>query len=212
MGKGSDNPVIAIIDYGMGNLRSVQKALEKVGHPAEITSDPQVVRRADRIVLPGVGAFQDAIAELRRHGLVESLLDSIHSGKPFLGICLGLQLLFEKSYENGEHEGLGVLRGDVVRFELPDEYTIPHMGWNQLHFRRRPPILEGIEEGAYFYFVHSYYVAPRDAEVIALETDYGQPFCSMIWRENIFATQFHPEKSQAQGLRLLKNFAEFRGG
>jgi glutamine amidotransferase len=201
---------IAIIDYGMGNLRSVQKAFEKVGYAAQITSDAEVARRADKIVLPGVGAFEDAIAELHRHGLVEPVVEAIHSGKPFLGICLGLQLLFERSYENGEHQGLGVLQGDVVRFDLPPEYAIPHMGWNQLALRRRPPILGGIEDGSYFYFVHSYYVVPRDAEVIAVETDYGRPFCSMIWRDNVFATQFHPEKSQAQGLRLLKNFAEFR--
>jgi glutamine amidotransferase len=201
---------IAIIDYGMGNLRSVQKAFEKVGYAAEVTSDPEVARRADKIVLPGVGAFEDAIAELHRHGLVEPVIEAIHSGKPFLGICLGLQLLFEKSFENGKHQGLGVLQGDVVRFELPPEYAIPHMGWNQLGLRRRPPILDGIEDGSYFYFVHSYYVVPRDAEVIAVETDYGRPFCSMIWRDNVFATQFHPEKSQAQGLRLLKNFAEIR--
>jgi glutamine amidotransferase len=200
---------IAILDYGMGNLRSVQKAFEKVGYAAEVTSDAEVARRADKIVLPGVGAFEDAIAELHRCGLAEPVVEAIRSGKPFLGICLGLQLLFEKSYENGEHQGLGVLSGDVVRFELPPEYAVPHMGWNQLGLRRRPPILDGIEDGSYFYFVHSYYVVPRDVDVIAVETDYGRPFCSMIWRDNVFATQFHPEKSQAQGLRLLKNFARF---
>ena len=200
--------MIAIIDYGMGNLRSVQKGFEKVGHEAVVTSDPAQVAAAAKVVLPGVGAFEDAAAELRRLGLVKPVLQAIDSGKPFLGICLGLQLLFDVSYENGRHEGLGVLRGECVRFDLPKEYAVPHMGWNQLDVRRRAPILEGVSEGAYVYFVHSYYVVPTDADVIATETDYGGPFCSMIWRDNIFATQFHPEKSQAEGLKILKNFAE----
>jgi len=200
--------MIAVIDYGMGNLRSVQKGFEKVGHQATVTSDPAEVARAEKVVLPGVGAFEDAMAELRRRGLVDPVLAAIDSGKPFLGICLGLQLLFDTGFENGEHEGLGVLRGEVVRFELPAEYSVPHMGWNQLSIARRAPILEGIDEGTYFYFVHSYYVVPRDPGVIAAMTDYPEPFCSMIWRDNLFATQFHPEKSQADGLRMLKNFAE----
>ena len=200
--------MIAVIDYGMGNLRSVQKGFEKVGHQATVTSDPAEVARAEKVVLPGVGAFEDAMAELRRRGLVDPVLAAIDSGKPFLGICLGLQLLFDTGFENGEHEGLGVLRGEVVRFELPAEYSVPHMGWNQLSIARRAPILEGIDEGTYFYFVHSYYVVPRDPGVIATMTDYPEPFCSMIWRDNVFATQFHPEKSQADGLRMLKNFAE----
>ena len=200
--------MIAVIDYGMGNLRSVQKGFEKVGHQATVTSDPAEVARAEKVVLPGVGAFEDAMAELRRRGLVDPVLAAIDSGKPFLGICLGLQLLFDTGFENGKHEGLGVLRGEVVRFELSAEYSVPHMGWNQLSIARRAPILEGIDEGTYFYFVHSYYVVPRDPGVIATMTDYPEPFCSMIWRDNLFATQFHPEKSQADGLRMLKNFAE----
>ncbi len=200
--------MIAIIDYGMGNLRSVQKGFEKVGHQAVITSDPAQLAAATKVVLPGVGAFEDAIGELRRRGLVKPILTAIDAGKPLLGICLGLQLLFEVGYENGRHEGLGVLPGDVVRFELPDEYAVPHMGWNQLAIRHRPPLLEGLAEGTYVYFVHSYYVVPGDAGVIATETDYGGSFCSMIWRDNLVATQFHPEKSQSDGLRMLKNFAE----
>ena len=200
--------MIAIIDYGMGNLRSVQKGLEKVGHEAMVTGDPADVARADKVVLPGVGAFEDAMAELRRRELVDPVLAAINSGKPFLGICLGLQLLFETSYEHGEHKGLGVLEGEVVRFEIPAAYSVPHMGWNQLAIARRAPILEGIDEGTYVYFVHSYYVVPRDGDVIATWTDYPEPFCSMIWRDNLFATQFHPEKSQDDGLRILKNFAE----
>jgi len=202
------NPMIAIIDYGMGNLRSVQKAFEKVGHQAVVTSDPARVAAAEKVVLPGVGAFEDAIAELRRLGLVKPVLDAIDSGKPFLGICLGLQLLFDVGYENGRHKGLGVLRGEVVRFQLPKGFTVPHMGWNQLAIRRPAPILRGLDEGAYAYFVHSYYVVPADRNVIATETDYGGPFCSMIWRDNVFATQFHPEKSQSDGLKILRNFAE----
>ena len=200
--------MLAIIDYQMGNLRSVQKGFEKVGHAATITSDPAVLATADKIVLPGVGAFPDAIAELRRRGLVEPIKRAIDSGTPFLGVCLGLQLLFDVGYEGGRYEGLGVLRGEVVRFDLPAEYKVPHMGWNSLDIRRRPPVLAGLETGTHAYFVHSYYVVPQDADVIAVETDYGGPFCSMIWRDNIFATQFHPEKSQSDGLRILKNFAE----
>ena len=200
--------MITIIDYGMGNLRSVQKAFEKVGFPALVTGDPAQVSAAEKVVLPGVGAFEDAIAELRRRDLVKPVRTAIDAGKPFLGICLGLQLLFDVGYENGRHEGLGVLRGEVVRFDLPKGYAVPQMGWNQLEIRRPAPILDGIADGTYVYFVHSYYVVPKDAEVIATETDYGGPFCSMIWRDNVFATQFHPEKSQSDGLQILKNFAE----
>ncbi len=200
--------MIAIVDYQMGNLRSVQKGFEKVGHQATITSDPAVLRDADKIVLPGVGAFGDAMAELNRRGLVQPLRDEIASGKTFLGICLGLQLLFDVGHEGGRFEGLGVLRGEVVRFDLPSEYKVPHMGWNQLQIRRPAPLLAGWPSGAHCYFVHSYYVVPQDPGVIATETDYGGPFCSMVWRDNLFATQFHPEKSQADGLRMLKNFAE----
>ncbi len=200
--------MISIVDYGMGNLRSVQKGFEKVGHQALITSDPAEVAAAEKVVVPGVGAFEDAMAELKRRGLIGPVREAIESDKPFLGICLGLQLLFDVSYEHGRHEGLGIIPGEVVRFELPTEYSIPHMGWNQITIPRRAPILEGIDEGAYFYFVHSYYVAPKQQDVIAAETDYGGPFCAMVWRSNLFATQFHPEKSQADGLKILKNFAE----
>ncbi len=200
--------MIAIIDYGMGNLRSVQKGFERVGHMATITNDPHVVAKADHVVLPGVGAFADAIAELRRRDLVEPVREAIASGKPFLGICLGLQMLFDRGYEDGCHEGLGVLAGEVVRFQVPPEYKVPHMGWNELSIVRRPPMLAGIEEGTHFYFVHSYYVAPTDPSVIAAQASYPEPFTAMVWRDNLVATQFHPEKSQAHGLRLLKNFAE----
>lgn len=200
--------MIAIIDYEMGNLRSVQKAFEHVGHSAVVTSDPAVLANADKVVLPGVGAFCDAIAALRQRRLVEPIRAAIECKKPFLGICLGLQMLFDKGYEDGEHEGLGVLPGEVVRFQVPAEFKVPHMGWNQLQMRRRPPIFEGIDDGAYFYFVHSYYVVPRADSVIATQTEYAIPFCSSVWRDNLFAVQFHPEKSQTVGLRLLKNFAD----
>jgi glutamine amidotransferase len=200
--------MLAIIDYEMGNLRSVQKAFERVGHPATITSDSSILAGANKIVLPGVGAFRDAIAALRDRKLVEPIRSAIESGKPFLGICLGLQLLFDKSYEDGEYEGLGVIPGEVVRFRVPREYKVPHMGWNELRFRSRPPVFEGVPDGSHFYFVHSYYVVPEDPSVIATETEYPAAFCSSIWRGNLTAVQFHPEKSQAAGLRVLKNFAE----
>jgi glutamine amidotransferase len=200
--------MIAIVDYQMGNLRSVQKAFEKVGHHAVITSDPNDVLNADKVVLPGVGAFRDAIAEITRRGLVEPLRQVVHEGKPFLGICLGLQLLFDRSYEGGCYDGLGILRGEVVEFSLPPEYKVPHMGWNQAQLRRESPLWKGIGPEAFVYFVHSYYVVPDDPGVIATETDYYRPFCSAVWQGNLFATQFHPEKSQSTGLRLLQNFAE----
>jgi glutamine amidotransferase len=179
-----------------------------VGHKAVVTDDPQVIEQAEKIVLPGVGAFRDAVAELRRRGMVEPIKAGISAGKPFLGICLGLQLLFDVGYEDGEYEGLGIVPGKVVRFEVPREYKVPHMGWNQARIVRRPPILEGLGDGTHFYFVHSFYVVPDDESMVAVEVDYFRPFCAMVWRENLYATQFHPEKSQLDGLRILKNFAE----
>jgi len=201
--------MIAIIDYQMGNLRSVQKGFEKVGHHAEITSSPQDILKADKVVLPGVGAFRDAIAELRKRDLVEPIREVIAKDKPFLGICLGLQLLFERSYEGGEYEGLGIVPGEVKKFDLPSEYKVPHMGWNQANIKKQAPILTDVAEGSHFYFVHSYYAAPTNADVVAIESVYHSPFCAMIWNDaNLFATQFHPEKSQTDGLKILKNFAE----
>jgi imidazole glycerol-phosphate synthase subunit HisH len=199
--------MIAIVDYGMGNLRSVQKGFERVGAAAEICRDPAQLAKADKVVLPGVGAFRDAMDELHRCQLIEPLLEAIRGGKPFLGICLGLQLLFDVSYEGDECRGLGVIPGKVVRFDLPRGFKVPHMGWNQAIIRQPAPLLEGIRDGDYFYFVHSYYVVPEDPAVVAMNVDYGGPFCAMIWRENLFATQFHPEKSQAKGLCVLENFA-----
>lgn len=199
--------MIAIIDYGMGNLRSVQKGLEKVGAAAIVTSDPSAIADASKVILPGVGAFGDAMVELRRRDLVQPIRAAIDSGKPFLGICLGLQLLFEVGHEGGRHEGLGVLAGEVVRFQVPSPLKVPHMGWNQLKIERPAPLLTGLPDGVHTYFVHSYYVIPRDESIIAARTEYGGLFTSMIWRDNLYATQFHPEKSQADGLSMLKQFA-----
>lgn len=198
--------MITIVDYQMGNLRSVQKAIEKVGGEANISSDAAEIAGADKLILPGVGAFGDAMAELRRRDLDQPIRDFIGSGRPFLGICLGLQLLFQRGYEHGEHEGLGVLEGDVVRFDLPSEYKVPHMGWNTVTKNLDTPILNSTPDDSHFYFVHSYYVRPADPAVIALESDYGGKFCAMVHRDNVFATQFHPEKSQQNGLNLLKEF------
>ena len=199
---------IVIVDYGMANLRSVQKAFEKLGHPAEITSDPSRVGEATKLVLPGVGAFRDAIAKLNESGLSAPIVGHIQAGKPFLGICLGLQLLFTKSYEDGEYAGFDLLPGEVVRFPTVAGLKVPHMGWNQLHIKKRAPVLRDIPDDSAVYFVHSYYVVPKDPGTIATETDYPTPFTSAVWRDNIFATQFHPEKSQQVGLSMLKAFAE----
>jgi glutamine amidotransferase len=203
--------MITIIDYQMGNLRSVQKAFERIGCAAVITSDPRTVASADRVVLPGVGAFRDAISELRRRDLVSPIRDAIASGTPFLGICLGLQLLFDVSYEDGEWAGLGVLAGHVERFPARPGHKVPHMGWNQVEVRQRVPILADTASGDYFYFVHSYFAVPSDPNVVALETRYPDPFCSAVSRDNLFACQFHPEKSQANGQKLLARFASRAG-
>lgn len=199
--------MIAIIDYQMGNLRSVQKGFEKIGQEAQIVSDPQQLKAATKVVLPGVGAFGDAMQELTQRGFVDPLREWLEQDRPFLGICLGLQLLFDRSFEGGEHRGLGVLAGEVLRFDVPAPLKVPHMGWNELQLRKPAPILEGINSGDHLYFVHSYYVAPEDREVVAVEADYGGPFCAMVWRGQLFATQFHPEKSQQVGLQILENFS-----
>jgi glutamine amidotransferase len=200
---------IVIVDYGMANLRSVQKAFEQVGCAATITSDPDAVRGAARLVLPGVGAFRDAIARLRETRLDTAIADHIRTGRPFLGICLGLQLLFTRDHEDGLHEGLGIFEGDVVRFSNEDGLKVPHMGWNTLRFPRPDcPLFAGLPPDPAVYFVHSYYAVPTDTSIIAATSDYPRPFAAAVWRDNVFAVQFHPEKSQRVGLQMIRNFAE----
>lgn len=207
--------MIAIIDYDMGNLRSVAKAFEKVGATAAATRDPKVMNDASHIVLPGVGAFKDCMRNLEAYGLIDPIAKAVASGKPFLGICLGLQLLFDESSEFGLHKGLGLIPGKVVRFpaskdEAGAELKVPHMGWNEVKKAKESPLLEGIDDGTYFYFVHSYYAAPADATVTLTKTGYGVEFTSSIAKDNVFACQFHPEKSQKAGLKVLKNFSSMR--
>ena len=198
--------MIAIIDYGMGNLRSVQKALEKVGATARITQDTTVIRSADKVVLPGVGAMQPAMEQLAALGLIPAIKEAIASEKPFLGICLGFQLLFERSSEGGSTSGLGALKGSVERFSA---LKIPQIGWNQLKIKKNgSPLLKGIEQMSHVYFCHSYFVLPSDPGIIAATTQYGIDFASSIAAGNLFGVQFHPEKSQTVGLRILKNFHE----
>jgi glutamine amidotransferase len=199
--------MIVIIDYGMGNLRSVQKALEAVGQRAEISGDPDRVKAASKVILPGVGAFGDAIAELRKTGLDEAFKEAVAAGKPCLGVCLGLQLLFDQSMEDGVHEGLGLLRGRVVRFAPRPGLKVPHMGWNTLRLKRPAPLFEGLEDAPSVYFVHSYHAVADDPADVAAEADYPDPFPAVVWRDNLMAAQFHPEKSQAAGLAMYANFA-----
>ncbi|MBI2991357.1 MAG: imidazole glycerol phosphate synthase subunit HisH [Deltaproteobacteria bacterium] len=201
--------MIAIVDYGMGNLRSVQKGLERVGCRAEVTRDVAQILRADGVVLPGVGAFSACMENLRRFGLVEPMRRVVLDKKPFLGICLGFQLLFSESEEFGPQQGLDLFPGRVVGFPQENGLKVPHMGWNRIGKRKESPFLEGIADGAFVYFVHSYYVAPEDETVIATTTEYGTRFVSSIATDNLFACQFHPEKSQEIGLRILANFARF---
>lgn len=219
--------MIAVIDYDMGNLRSVEKAFEKIGAKARVTRDPGVIKDASHIVLPGVGAFKDCMSSLEKYGLIDPIIRSIEAGKPFLGICLGLQLLFDESSEFGRHKGLGLISGKVVRFaphmqaEAPSagpagpggaggagELKVPHMGWNDVRKKKDSLLLKGIPDGSFFYFVHSYYAVPDDEPVTLTATSYGVEFASSIEKDNITACQFHPEKSQKKGLKVLKNFSE----
>jgi glutamine amidotransferase len=202
------NPKIVIIDYGMGNLRNVQKGFEWIGFEARVTRNKIEIERASAIVLPGVGAFKDCMENLQKFGLIEPLLRSIEKGKPYLGICLGLQILFSESEEFGFQKGLGLIRGKVVKFKPDQEHKVPHMGWNAIEKKLEIPFLRGIESGDFFYFVHSYYVIPEEPQWMSTLTNYGIPFVSSIWKENLFATQFHPEKSQQKGVKILENFAK----
>ncbi len=198
--------MIAIIDYGAGNLRSVQKGFEKVGFSAQVTSDKGVISRSHGVVLPGVGAFKDAINLLARTGLGDSVIEAIKKGKPFLGICLGLHLLFSESEEHGLHEGLGIIEGRVIRF--PGGRKVPHMGWNVIKKVKESRLLSEVEDGSYLYFVHSYHGMPKDESLIATTTDYGIEFVSTIEKGNLFAVQYHPEKSSELGLKILQKFGE----
>jgi glutamine amidotransferase len=204
--------MIAIIDYGMGNLRSVQKGFERMGREAVVTREPHTILDASKVVLPGVGAFPDCMRNLEEFGLIDAVQKSIRSGKPFLGICLGLQLLFTESEEFGISKGLDIIKGRVIRFKGPEfkGLKIPHMGWNSLAIKRRPPAMQDVPEGSHVYFVHSFHVVPEDKSVIATTTSYGIDFVSSIWKDNIIAVQFHPEKSQALGLSMLKRFGEMK--
>lgn len=202
-------PNLVIVDYGVGNFRNVQKAFEAVGAAAEITDSVERVEEADVVVLPGVGAFGDAMRHLRERGLDQPVLAAAQAGKPVFGICVGLQLLFEESEEMGQHEGLGILPGKVVRFPDRPGLAVPHMGWNQIEPARSHPLLRHINSGDFAYFAHSYYAVPANPADIIGCTDYGQPFPTVVGRDNVCAIQFHPEKSQQVGLQILRNFVEW---
>lgn len=200
---------LVIVDYGAGNIRSVQKAFEAVGVAAPVSSDPNEVRAADVVVLPGVGAFGDMMNALRERDLVEPIKEAAAAGKPLLGICVGLQVLFEVGEEMGLHDGLSIFPGRVRRFDISAK--VPHIGWNQIHPRRGHPILAGIKAGDYAYFVHSYYPEPDDLDLVLTTTEYEVEFASVCGRGNVVGIQFHPEKSQDVGLRILSNFARWSG-
>ncbi len=203
--------MIAIIDYGMGNIHSVKKALESLGGRTIVTNSPGDIESADKVVLPGVGAFGDAMEELLKQGLVPAIKDYVGQKRTFLGICLGMHLLFEASEESPGAKGLGILKGNVRRFKDSPGLKVPHMGWNQLQKAESEcPLLKGIPDDAYVYFCHSYYPVPRDIATIAATTDYGKGFASVVSKDSVFGLQFHPEKSQATGLAMLKNFVEMR--
>lgn len=201
--------MISIIDYGMGNLRSVQKAFEYLGYQVVITDEYDVINNSSHVILPGVGAFDDAMKALRKRDLIGTIKKQIKSGKPFLGICLGMQLLFDKSYENGEHEGLKIFSGDIVKFNLDNNLKVPHMGWNKIDVKKGNIFDEDLDN-QYVYFVHSYHVLKESKDIIAIKTNYGYEFTSAIAKDNVYATQFHPEKSGDIGLMMLKKFGELK--
>lgn len=206
--------MITIIDYEMGNLRSVEKAFEKLGHAARVSNNPEDLLNTDKIVLPGVGAFRDCINNLRSGGFVEPLLQHVESGKPLLGICVGMQMLFDESEEFGRHLGLGLVPGKVIHFptdmiEGDERLKVPHMGWNNIHIQKPSPLFEGIDDGSFVYFVHSYYCAADNPSDVAATCRYGDvEFCASVWRDNLMATQFHPEKSQTVGLNIFDKFGK----
>ena len=200
--------MIAMIDYDAGNIKSVEKALQKLGAEVVITNDPETILRADRVILPGVGAFGDAMANLKKYGLVEVIQEVVAKGTPFLGICLGLQLLFERSDETPGVEGLGILKGEILRIPECGELKIPHMGWNSLHFQNEGRLFRGLPEQSYVYFVHSYYLKAEEESIVKATTEYGVTIHASVEKDNVFACQFHPEKSSDVGLQILRNFVE----
>ena len=200
--------MIAIIDYGMGNIHSVNKALQLLGAQTKITNNPKEIRSADKAVLPGVGAFDDAMAELKKQGLIAEIKDFVKNGKPLLGICLGVQLFFEESEEAKKEKGLGLLKGEVKRFEHKFGLKVPHMGWNQIKVTSQCPLFNGIVDGSYVYFAHSYYPLPKEQAVTAATCDYGGEFTAAVSKNNLYGVQFHPEKSQKVGLNILENFVK----
>ncbi|MBE5868505.1 MAG: imidazole glycerol phosphate synthase subunit HisH [Lachnospiraceae bacterium] len=200
--------MIAIIDYDAGNVKSVEKALQFLGVEAVVTRDPMVIREAEKVILPGVGSFGEAMEKLHNYGLVELIKEVVASGKPFLGICLGLQLLFESSEESPGVEGLGILKGKIVRIPDGEGLKIPHIGWNSLTYPNPGRLYQGIEENAYVYFVHSYYLQAKEPEIVVAQTEYGVPIGASVEKGNVFACQFHPEKSSAVGMTILRNFIE----
>ena len=200
--------MIAMIDYDAGNIKSVEKALQKLGAEVVITKDPETILRADKVILPGVGAFGDAMANLKKYGLVEVIQEVVAKGTPFLGICLGLQLLFERSDETPGVEGLGILKGEILRIPECGELKIPHMGWNSLHFQNEGRLFRGLPEQSYVYFVHSYYLKAEEESIVKATTEYGVTIHASVEKDNVFACQFHPEKSSDVGLQILRNFVE----
>ena len=200
--------MIAIIDYDAGNIKSVEKALQKLGAEVIITKDAEVILNADKVILPGVGAFGDAMANLNKYGLVDVIHKVVEKGTPFLGICLGLQLLFERSDETPGVQGLGILKGEILRIPENGELKIPHMGWNSLHLQNNGRLYKGLQENAYVYFVHSYYLRAQEEEIVKATTEYSVNIHASVEKGNVFACQFHPEKSSDVGLKILKNFVE----
>ncbi|HET9942236.1 MAG TPA: imidazole glycerol phosphate synthase subunit HisH [Terriglobia bacterium] len=196
--------MITVVDYKLNNLRSIENTLRRLGHDVQVTSDPDIVRKADKLILPGVGAFRDAMENLRAYRLVEPFVERVRAGVPTLGICLGMHLIFSESEEFGLHQGLNLIPGRVRR--IPDQVIVPHMGWNRLQLQREDPLIKGIDPGSFVYFVHSYYAEPVAKDVTVATTDHGIDFAAIVHKDNLWATQFHPEKSQKVGERLLDNF------
>jgi len=199
---------MVVVDYGMGNLRSVENALSKLGYLVVVSKSPRLIKEAYGVILPGVGSFRDCMENLKKHHLLFPLREFIQTGRPFLGICLGMQVLFTESEEFGKSGGMNLIKGKVRQFSQNEPMKIPHMGWNTVQIKKKSPILRDLQEGTYFYFVHSFYCIPDNEEVITTTTDYGGEFASSIWKDNILACQFHPEKSQEVGLKVLRQFAQ----